>query len=306
MQAPDDFDPPIGVAEQLQDGLRRIVAPNPSPMTYRGTNTYLVGWRDIAVIDPGPESEAHLDAILGALHPGQRISHILVTHTHLDHSPLSRALSARTGAPILGFGDTGAGRSAVMRDLAATGMIGGGESPDADFRPDATLADGDVVRSGDWEITALWTPGHYGNHLCFAWGDAVMCGDLVMGWATSLVSPPDGDLTDFMASCEYLLQRDPRVLYPGHGAPVSAPRDRLEWLLAHRRAREAQILQALAVSAGNAEELARRIYTDTPPALLPAARRNVLAHLIDLTGKNRVSPLGGLTEDAVFELTGKG
>lgn len=301
MQAPDDFDPPIGVPEEMADGLRRIVAPNPSPMTYRGTNTYLLGARDIAVIDPGPDSESHLEAILAALEPGQRISHILVTHTHLDHSPLSRALAQRTGAPIHGFGDTRAGRSAVMQKLAAGGMIGGGESPDLDFVPDVVLGDGDVIRGDGWKLTALWTPGHYGNHLCFQWGDAVLTGDLVMGWATSLVSPPDGDLTDFMASCEKLLRLDPKVLHPGHGAPVTAPRQRLEWLLAHRREREAQILAALEQGADTAQGLARRIYTEVQPALLPAATRNVLAHLIDLMGKNRVSPVGELAEDAVFE-----
>ncbi len=306
MQAPDDFDPPIGVPEVLADGLRRIVAPNPSPMTYRGTNTYLLGWRDIAVIDPGPESTPHLEAILGALEPGQRISHILVTHTHLDHSPLSRALAARTGAPIHGFGDTRAGRSAVMRKLADAAMIGGGESPDLDFSPDVIMADGDVIRNEDWDVTALWTPGHYGNHLCFQWRDAIMTGDLVMGWATSLVSPPDGDLTDFMASCEKLLRLEAKVLHPGHGAPVTAPRQRLEWLLAHRREREAQILAALAEGSDSAQGLARRIYTDVQPALLPAATRNVLAHLVDLTGKKRVSPVGELAEEAVFELLGKG
>ena len=306
MQAPDDFDPPIGVYEPLADGLRRIVAPNPSPMTYRGTNTYLLGKRNIAVIDPGPESDSHLRAILDALEAGQTISHILVTHTHLDHSPLSRALSAETGAPVFGYGDTHAGRSAVMQDLAASGMIGGGESPDLEFQPDVLLADGDTIQGEDWEITALWTPGHYGNHLCFQWGDAVMSGDLVMGWASSLVSPPDGDLTDFMASCERLLRLDAQVLYPGHGAPVAKPRERLEWLLAHRRAREAQILDALTDGPDTARGLAARIYSDTPAALLPAATRNVLAHLIDLTGKKRVTPEGGLTAEAVFERVGEG
>ncbi|WP_323782937.1 MBL fold metallo-hydrolase [Thalassovita sp.] len=306
MQAPDDFDPPIGVAETLAPGLRRIVAPNPSPMTYRGTNTYLLGTDEIAVIDPGPEIDAHLESILAAVGPGARISHILVTHTHLDHSPLSRALSERTGAPIWGYGDTHAGRSAVMRRLAATGMLGGGESPDLAFRPDHLIADGDVIEGADWQLTALWTPGHYGNHLCFRFGDAVLTGDLVMGWATSLVSPPDGDLTDFMASCEKLQALGARVFFPGHGAPVTEPQARLDWLLDHRRGREAQILSALAEQADTAEGLARRIYTDTPPALLPAATRNVLAHLIDLVGKNAVSPIGELAADARFERVGQG
>ena len=179
MQAPDDFDPPVGVAETLTAGLRRIVAPNPSPMTYRGTNTYLLGLTDLAVIDPGPESDAHLSAILTALGPGQRISHILVTHAHLDHSPLARRLSDATGAPVLAYGPAHAGRSAVMQQLARDGLAGGGEGIDTGFAPDETLRDGDIVRGPDWQLETLHTPGHIGNHLCFAWGDRCFTADHV-------------------------------------------------------------------------------------------------------------------------------
>lgn len=190
MLPPDDFDPEIGVAEILEPGLHRIVAPNPSPMTYRGTNTYLLGGSDIAVIDPGPDHPAHLEAILSALEPGQRVSHIIVTHTHLDHSPLARPLAERTGAEIWAFGDGTSGRSPIMQDLAQAGLMGGGEGVDHDFLPDYTLADGDVLRGDGWALEALHTPGHIGNHLCLAWGDACLTADHVMGWATSLVSPP--------------------------------------------------------------------------------------------------------------------
>jgi len=301
MQPPDDFDPPIGVAETLEPGLRRIVAPNPSPMTYRGTNTYLLGTRQIAVIDPGPESTPHLEAILAALKPDQSISHIIVTHSHLDHSPLARPLANRTGAPVLAFGGAHAGRSEVMKTLAQRGLMGGGEGIDAGFAPDQTLADGAQITGDGWTLEALHTPGHIGNHLCLAWGDACFVADHVMGWASSLVSPPDGDLTDFMASCARLQARDWRVFYPGHGAQIDAPAARLAWLVAHRTSREVEILTALQDGPADAVTLAERIYTQTPPALLGAATRNVLAHLVDLVGKSQVQPVGELKADASFE-----
>jgi glyoxylase-like metal-dependent hydrolase (beta-lactamase superfamily II) len=303
MLPPDNFDPEIGLAETLEPRLRRIVAPNPSPMTYRGTNTYLLGQSEVAVIDPGPDSPAHLDAILAALQPGQRISHIIVTHTHLDHSPLARPLAARTGAEVWAFGDATVGRSPVMQGLAEAGLMGGGEGVDHEFIPDHTLADGDVLEGESWALEVLHTPGHIGNHLCLAWGDACLTADHIMGWATSLVSPPDGDLTDFMASCEKLAARQWRVFYPGHGAPVFDPNARLDWLVAHRRAREASILEALNAGPATAEDLARVIYTKTPAALLGAATRNVLAHLVDLTGRGRVAPQGVLQAEAHFALT---
>lgn len=301
MQDPDpDFAPPVGVALPLEPGLRRILAPNPSPMTFRGTNTYLLGTRDLAVIDPGPDDPDHLAAIRAALGPGQRISHILVTHAHLDHSPLARALSRATGAPVLAFGDARAGRSAVMDRLAASGLAGGGEGVDAGFCPDQTLADGDCVTGDGWQVRALHTPGHFGNHLSFVWGDAVFSGDLVMGWSTSLVSPPDGDLTDFMASCARLAGLDLRIAYPGHGGAIGTPRTRLQALIAHRLGREAAILAALAHGPATPAALAAQIYTTTPAALIPAATRNVFAHLVDLHGKSRVSATPGLAWDALF------
>ncbi|GLT10466.1 MBL fold hydrolase [Sulfitobacter porphyrae] len=302
MLPPDDFNPPVGVAQELEPGLRRIVAPNPSPMTYRGTNTYLLGGRDIAVIDPGPASPAHLEAILAALTPGQQISHILVTHSHLDHSPLARPLAERTGAPVLAFGGPLAGRSAIMERLAQSGPMGGGEGIDHDFAPDITLADGEHVTGAGWRLEVLHTPGHLGNHVSLGWGDACFTADHVMGWASSLVSPPDGDLTDFMASCARLQARDWRVFYPGHGAAVESPNARLDWLVSHRLSRETAIVQALRDGPADAATLAARIYADTPAALLPAATRNVLAHLVDLTQKSMVAPQDDLQADARFRL----
>lgn len=302
MKPTDDFDPPPGQPVQLAPGLRRLVAPNPSPMTFRGTNTYLVGTTDMAVIDPGPLSEDHLSAILRAVEPGQRISHVFVTHTHLDHSPLARPLAERTGAQVFAFGAARAGRSAVMRDLAATGEIGGGEGVDEAFRPDIELQDGQFVDGDGWRLEILHTPGHIGNHICLGWGDVCFTADHVMGWASSLVSPPDGDLTDFMASCRRLSDRRWSVFHPGHGAPVTEPASRLDWLMSHRRAREAAILAELARGPSTAHALAMLIYRDTPTALLGAAKRNVLAHLIDLHGKSRVQPIGRLSADATFRL----
>ncbi|GGG60133.1 MBL fold hydrolase [Salipiger pallidus] len=304
MQDPQpDFAPMPGIAQELAPGLRRILAPNPSAMTFRGTNTYLVGERAVAVIDPGPDLPEHLGAILAALGPGQHVSHIFVSHAHLDHSPLAARLSQAAGAPVLAYGDARAGRSAAMEKLSRSGLVGGGEGVDHAFAPDRLLVDGQVVEGDGWCLEALYTPGHFGNHMAFAWNDTLFCGDLVMGWATSLVSPPDGDLTAFMSSLERLRSRNWRILHPGHGAPVSRPRARITELLLHREKRGAQILRALTERPATASELATAIYTETPPALLPAASRNVLAHLLDLHARGAVRCVEQLGENARFTVT---
>jgi glyoxylase-like metal-dependent hydrolase (beta-lactamase superfamily II) len=291
------------VTVELEPGLRRILAPNPSPMTYRGTNTYLLGEGEVAVIDPGPAIDAHLAAIRAALAPGERIGAILLTHSHLDHSPLAAPLSAGTGAPVLAAGPSDWGRSDVMAALAAGGALGGGEGVDEGFAPDRQIAEGEVIGGGWGEIGVIATPGHMANHLSFAWRGALFSGDMVMGWSTSLVSPPDGDMTAFMASLDRLGARADRVYYPGHGDPVTDPQARVAELIAHRRGREAQIRAALGtVGSATAEELARAIYTDVAPALIPAATRNVLAHLIDLWARNEIACAGGITPDARFSL----
>ncbi|MBQ2263162.1 MAG: MBL fold metallo-hydrolase [Loktanella sp.] len=295
------FAPRPGQPWKLRDDLTLLLAPNPSPMTFLGTNSYILGRDRLVVIDPGPDDPAHLDALL-LLISGRPVDYILVTHSHLDHSALAPALAARTRAPVAAFGDAIAGRSAVMAGLAARGLTDGGEGIDHHFRPDLTLADGDQLQ-GDWgAITAIHSPGHIGNHLCFGWRDALFCGDHVMGWASSLVSPPDGDLTDFMASCRKLTTLPATVFYPGHGAPVTDPQARLHWLIHHRQAREAQIRAALTTGPATPQTLTARIYTDVAPHLVPAAQRNVLAHLIDLAQRGEVSAAPAPGETAVFSL----
>ena len=303
MEMPADM-PAHGVMEAMEPGLRRIIAPNPSPMTYWGTNTFVLGEGDVTVVDPGPDHAAHLEAILGGLAPGERVDRILVTHSHVDHSPLARGLSRATGAPVIAFGSSLAGRSQVMADLVAQGMTSGGEGVDADFVPDEEMADGDRLDiGGGLTVEAIWTPGHFSNHLSFAVGDMILVGDHVMGWASSLVSPPDGDLTAFMASCERLIARDARIHYPAHGPAIDDPKARLRWLIEHRKGREASILAQLATAPATPETLTRAIYTDTPPALIPAAERNVFAHLIDLWTREKVTATPTLSPGAMFTLT---
>ncbi|MBN2905973.1 MAG: MBL fold metallo-hydrolase [Rhodobacteraceae bacterium] len=299
MTQPPPFDPVPGQPLTLAPGLRLVLAPNPSAMTGPGTNSYILGQGRVAVIDPGPAIPSHLGALLRALGPGETVSHILVTHSHLDHSPLARPLAEATGAPVLAFGDSAAGRRA---DLAALTGLGGGEGVDPDFAPDIRLADGDPVSGDGWQITALHTPGHMGNHMCFEWAGALFTGDHVMGWASSMVSPPDGDLGAFMASLDRLATRGACALYPGHGAPVPDGPERIAALIAHRQARAAQIRAALASGPATAATLTRAIYTDIPPDLIPAATRNVLAHLIDMADQTIATPDGSIAIEAHWRL----
>ncbi len=289
-----------GIAKQLEPGLRRVIAPNPSPMTLHGTNSYILGEGRVAIIDPGPADLAHFTALLAALAPGEKVTHILVTHAHLDHSPLARPLAEATGAPVLAFGDARSGRSALMEKLAETGGLEGGEGVDAGFSPDEEVSDDSTISGPDWTIKAWHTPGHFGNHLCFQWGEAIFSGDQVMGWASSLVSPPDGDMGAYMASLDRLSALRPQRMYSGHGAPIPDALARITELSTHRRERETTIRNALSEGPANAITLAHKIYTDTPAGLLRAAARNVFAHLIDLTERNLVEPCGALSFGTSF------
>jgi glyoxylase-like metal-dependent hydrolase (beta-lactamase superfamily II) len=271
--------------------IRLVRANNPSALTGTGTNTWLVGEGVVTLIDPGPALPDHLAAILAALDPGEQIDRILVTHAHLDHSALTQPLAKETGAPVLAFGRAEDGRSPVMQALLEEGFSGGGEGADKEFIPDAMIKDGDRLDlpGSSAALEVIHSPGHMGGHLAFALGDVLFSGDHVMGWSSTLVSPPDGDMAAYMQSLARLSARAWSRFMPGHGGAVEDPAARLAELTAHRRQREAQILSALHEAPDHASGLAARIYTDTPATLLAAASRNVLSHLIDLSTRNQIS-----------------
>lgn len=271
--------------------IHRLLAPNPGPFTGTGTNTYLLGEAEVVVVDPGPELPRHLDAILAALQ-GRRVAAILVTHAHHDHSALARRLAQLTGAEVLAFGGATAGMTAQMLHLAAEGLTGG-EGSDVKFAPDRTVVDGQVLSLAGLQIEVIHTPGHMGSHISLALGQTLLSGDHVMGWSTSLVSPPEGDMAAYIASLRKLAGRNWQRFLPGHGEAIEAPATRLSALISHRLARETAILTQLAKAPATATELATQIYTATPQALLAAATRNVLAHLIDLTAQGKVAPQPG-------------
>jgi len=268
-----------GTVEETAPGVRRILCNNPSAFTFRGTNTWIIGRGRVAVLDPGPEDAMHLAAIRDALR-GEEITHILVSHTHRDHSPGARALQAATGAPTYGFGPH------------VTPPDQGGEGGDHEFHPDMQLADGAAVEGEDWRLVALHTPGHCANHLCFAMdgNGALFSADMVMSWSTSVVSPPDGDMADYMRSLARLQAREGDALYlPGHGPPLREPGPFLAALAAHRQEREQKTLEALrAAGQASAEDLVPPVYGPLDPRLVRAAGRSLLAHLIKLETEGAV------------------
>jgi glyoxylase-like metal-dependent hydrolase (beta-lactamase superfamily II) len=281
---------PHGAGEQIAPGIRRILCANPGPFTFRGTNTYLIGRGEVAVLDPGPADAAHLAAILRAT-AGERITRILVSHTHRDHSPGAVALVAATGATTFGHGPH------------VTPPDAGGEGGDHAFRPDIALPDGATVESDDWRVTALHTPGHCANHLCFALENAAAPGilfsaDHVMSWSTTVVSPPDGDMAAYMASLARIATRDDRLYLPGHGPPLPNPAPFVAALAAHRQEREAKVFQALrAARRATAAELVPPVYgPELDPKLVPAAARSLLAHLIKLAAEGAAARDGDAFE----------
>lgn len=295
-------DPPRpGEPEPLTDGLRRVLAPNPSPMTLHGTNTYLLGKDSLAVIDPGPDDPEHLSALLEAI-GGARVSHILVTHAHADHCALARKLSDHCGAPVLGFGPAGSGRSPVMQRMAAAGHLAPGPGLHEGFVPDRSLAHGETIAGEGWALSVLHAPGHTGDHLCFLWEGQAFSGDLVMDWSSTVIAPPEGDLDEFLASCRRLRARAPRRLWPGHGPAVAEPTKRLTDLETHREARSNQLLATLAAGPATLPELARAIYPDLPPSHRPAAEATLLAHLVSLTERGLATATPALAPTARFSL----
>lgn len=307
-----DFDPRHGELVEVSPLLRRIVCNNPSKYTFHGTGTYVIGHRDVAVVDPGPRDPAHVEALLKAL-GNETVRAILITHTHGDHSPAAVALHDATGAPVLGFGphpedaiseedDAGDDPGADDGTDPATGedMNEGADSnrhdahrPDVDFNPETRLAHGDTVDGPGWTVQALHTPGHISNHLCFALAeeDALLTGDHVMGWSTTIIPPPDGDVSDYLRSLQLVLDRNDEVLYPTHGGPVHDPRRYVSALLNHRLRREAQILEQLAEGPSSAKEIVAVLYADVRKELHRPAARSVVAHLAKLLKEERAAPV---------------
>lgn len=277
----------------VEPDLARVIAPNPSPYTAEGTNTWLLGHEEICVIDPGPDDPRHLEAILAAL-GGRPVGAIVVTHAHVDHSPLAPALSAEVAAPVLAFGDARAGWRPVPE------AVGGGWGIDWSFLPDRMVGDGEEIEGEGWRLVARHTPGHMGNHICLDDGRRLFSGDHAMGFATTLVSPPEGDMGDYVDSLRRLIGLGPRVLVPGHGNIVADGAARLRTLLENRVAREAEVLDALDRGPRAAADIAASLYAGLPKALRGAASRNVLAHLINLDRRGLTAAEGGIAEGAIF------
>lgn len=294
-----EFDIVHGVADAVSPAVRRIVAPNPSHFTFRGTCTYIVGRGEVAVIDPGPADETHIAAIEAELAAGgERVTHILVTHTHRDHSPGARLLKARTGATVYAAGPHPAPAGAA----AASGSPALDAAGDTGFAPDVVVAHGDIIEADRFAFECVFTPGHMSNHMSFALrGErALFSGDHVMGWSTSVVAPPDGNMADYMASLELLAGREDAVYWPGHGGPVASPNRFVRAFITHRRMRENAILNRLAAGDRTIPEIVARTYEGLPPGLKPAAGLSVLAHLEDLIARGLVASDGPPALDATF------
>lgn len=293
-----EFEFEYGRRDQVSPLIQRVIANNPGPFTFTGTGTYIVGHSapgaGVAVIDPGPMDEAHLDALLAAVE-GRRVTHVLVTHTHRDHAPLARPFAERTGAPIL----------AMLPPLRQTHASGGlDEDDDETFAPDVMLTDGERIQGDGWSITALATPGHASNHMSFALEDenALFCGDHVMGWSTTVVAPPDGDMADYLASLDAVIAAGFEVLWPTHGGPVRDPGPFLAAYKAHRLEREAQVIAQLKAGTQTIAEMVPTLYSAVDHRLWPAASLSVWAHMIKLVKDGRVIAEGQATLAARYDL----
>ncbi|MEZ0495035.1 MBL fold metallo-hydrolase [Sphingomonas sp. IW22] len=271
---------PVGAAVPLDPLVVRVLAGNASPFTHTGTQTHLVGRDALALIDPGPDDADHLAALLSAI-GGRPVVAIMVTHTHHDHSPLAARLREETGAPVIGCAPLTMADAGPRADRAF----------DVEYRPDRVLGDGDVVDGDGWTLQAIATPGHTSNHLAFALpqAQALFSGDHVMGWSTTIVSPPDGDMGDYMASLEKLMGRDERIYYPAHGQAIDNPQRLVRGMLGHRKQREGQILRLLARAPADIAAMVDAMYVGIDARLKPAAERSVLAHLFDLRRRGAVT-----------------
>lgn len=272
---------PYAKLEQLEPGIARVLAHNPSAFTYFGTQTYLIGDGEVAVIDPGPDLPEHLFALEQAI-AGRAVAAIMCTHTHRDHSPAARPLAERADAPIVGCAPLALETVGPRADA----------SFDGDYAPDRVLADGEAIMIGGEPVTAVATPGHTSNHLCFSYRGALFSGDHVMGWSTTVVVPPDGDMADYMRSLDKLRKRDDRVYYPAHGPAVTNPQQYARHLLDHRMQREKQILKLVGQRARDVPDIVAQAYPGLDPRLTVAAGGSVLAHLIDLERRELVARRG--------------
>ncbi|AMS43677.1 beta-lactamase [Aminobacter aminovorans] len=277
------FDPAYGQPVTVADGVMRLTANNPSAFTFHGTNSYIIGTDTLAVLDPGPNDDAHLEALLAGI-AGRPVSHIFVSHTHRDHSPLAARLKAATGAVTVAEGPHRSARPLRIGEVAPLDA-----SSDTDFVPDVIVADGQLVDGGGWRMRTVLTPGHAANHAAFALeGSGILfSADHVMAWSTSIVAPPDGAMSDYMASLDKLIERDDSTYLPGHGGPVASPQTFVRGLKAHRQMREAAILERLAAGDSSIPDIVRAIYRNTDPSLYGAAGLSVLAHLEDLVGRGQ-------------------
>ena len=288
-----------GVPEQVSPLIRRVIANNPGAFTMFGTGTYIVGSGKVAIIDPGPDDSNHVAALLKAVE-GEEVTHIVVTHTHRDHSPAAAAIKTATGAPIWGCGPHGSGRPEAAGESVEEGA-------DNDYRPDVLMNDGDVLEGDGWTLEAVYTPGHTSNHTCFRLVEenALFSGDHVMGWSTTIVSPPDGDMRRYMASLEKLIARSEERYWPTHAGPIEQPQDFVRQLLEHRHNRERQIVDCLQAGPSTIPAMVEKMYTDVPQMLHRAAARSVLSHIIHMSEDGRVTVAEGkLGPDAVYALPG--
>ena len=289
------FAAPYGEHIQLSPLIARVLAPNPGPFTFRGTGVYIVGTDNVAVIDPGPDIPAHLDALKEVL-KDKHVTHILLTHTHNDHSPAAAPLKAWTGAKTYAYGPHPRHRE---HDVEVE------EGGDIAFEPDILVCDGDILAGDGFTVECVFTPGHTSNHMCYALREerALFTGDHVMGWSTSVVAPPDGDMAAYRESLAKLLARDDRALWPTHGGPIRDPKPYLQAYLAHRAEREEQILACLREGITAIPGIVPRLYVDLDKRLYPAAGLSVLAHLIELVQRGRISADPTPTASARFRLT---
>ena len=276
-------------AVKLQDGLMRLTAPNPSPMTSTGTNTYILGRKELIIIDPGPNSELHLRNIMKIIPNNSKVTHILITHSHLDHSGLAPKLSKILNAPTLAFGTALDGLSNDMKRICKMGLTFETFGIDTEFVTDHFLEDKEKISSLEWEVVAHHTPGHLSNHICYQYLDKLFTGDHIMEWSTSVISPPEGDVSQFINSCEKIYNLHCEKFYPGHGIPVENPSERIVELIAHRKKREVEILNFLKNRDATISQITRNIYLNIDQNLLSVASRNVKAHLVDLIIKKQVT-----------------